>query len=74
MMQAGQAKHGMQTFNQSLASLYFKRLITLQTALARSSYPDELQEIVARGPEALNPSLGVRTPSTGGAGASTNRR
>ncbi len=57
MMQAGQTKHGMQTFNQSLASLYFKRLITLQTALARSSYPDELQEIIARGPEALNPSL-----------------
>jgi len=54
----------MQTFNQSLASLYFKRQITLQTALARSSYPDELQEIIARGPEALNPSLGA-----GGAGA-----
>jgi len=37
MMQTGQAKYGMQTFNQSLASLYFKRMITLQTALARSS-------------------------------------
>jgi len=57
MMQAGQAKYGMQTFNQSLASLYFKRLITLQTALARSSYPEELQEIIARGPTALNPNL-----------------
>ncbi len=54
MMQAGQAKHSMQTFNQSLASLYFKRLISLQTALARSSYPDELQEIIARGPASLN--------------------
>ena len=43
MMQTGQAKHGMQTFNQSLASLYFKRLITLQTALGRSSHADELQ-------------------------------
>ena len=75
MMQAGQAKHGMQTFNQSLASLYFKRLITLQTALARSSYPDELQEIIARGPEALNPQLGTRAPAAGGgAGAGTNRR
>ena len=73
MMQAGQAKHGMQTFNQSLASLYFKRMITLQTALARSSYPDELQEIIARGPEALNPSLGARPPAAGG-GARTNRR
>ena len=33
MMQTGQAKHGMQTFNQSLASLYFKRMITLQVAM-----------------------------------------
>jgi len=53
MMQTGQAQYGMQTFNQSLASLYFKRQISLQTALTRSSQPDELQEIVARGPEAL---------------------
>jgi twitching motility protein PilT len=48
MMQTGQARHGMQTFNQSLASLYLKRQITLQTALARSSTPDELQEIINR--------------------------
>ncbi len=58
MMQTGQSKHGMQTFNQSLASLYFKRLISMQTAMARSSYPDELQEIIARGPASLNPSVG----------------
>jgi twitching motility protein PilT len=57
MMQAGQAKHGMQTFNQSLAALYFRRMITLETALGRSSYPDELQEIIARGPTSLNPTL-----------------
>lgn len=49
MMQTGQSKHGMQTFNQSLAGLYFKRMITLPMALARSSNPDELQEIIARG-------------------------
>src|SRR6187401_3066539 len=49
MMQTGQSKYGMQTFNQSLATLYFRKLITLQTALARSSYPDELQEIISRG-------------------------
>jgi twitching motility protein PilT len=59
MMQSGQARYGMQTFNQSLAALYFKRMINLQTAMARSSFPDELQEIIARGPAALNPSLGV---------------
>jgi twitching motility protein PilT len=49
MMQTGQAKYGMQTFNQSLATLYFKKAITLQTALARSSNPDELQEMISRG-------------------------
>lgn len=54
MMQAGQAKHGMQTFNQSLASLYFRRLISMQTAIARSSHQDELQDIISRGPAALN--------------------
>ena len=57
MMQTGQSKYGMQTFNQSLAALYFKRMISLQTALARSSYPDELQEIISRGPTALNPNM-----------------
>jgi len=49
MMQAGQAKHGMQTFNQSLATLYFKKQISLQTALARSSNTDELQDMINRG-------------------------
>jgi twitching motility protein PilT len=63
MMQTGQAKYGMQTFNQSLAALYFKRLITLQTALSRSSYPDELQDIISRGPAALNPNM-VESPQT----------
>ena len=36
-MQTGQEKLGMQTMNQSLATLYLKRLITLETALAASS-------------------------------------
>jgi twitching motility protein PilT len=64
MMQAGQAKYEMQTFNQSLANLYFKRQITLETALTRSSLPDELQEIIARGPAAMNPNVG-NNPSAG---------
>src|SRR4051795_1159630 len=55
MMQTGQAKYGMQTLNQSLATLYFKKQITLQTALARSSNPDELQEMISRGAGALSP-------------------
>jgi len=61
MMQTGQTKYGMQTFNQSLAALYFKRLITLPAALNRSSLPDELQEIISRGAASLNPSMGVPT-------------
>ncbi len=61
MMQSGQAKHGMLTFNQSLASLYFRRLITLQTAMNRSSIPDELQEIISRGPAAV----GLTVPNEG---------
>ncbi|MFN3330585.1 MAG: type IV pilus twitching motility protein PilT, partial [Pyrinomonadaceae bacterium] len=49
MMQAGQEKYGMQTLNQSLATLYHKRLITLETAMSRSSNPDELKELIERG-------------------------
>jgi twitching motility protein PilT len=48
-MQAGQEKAGMQTANQSLASLYMKRLISLETALGASSLKDELQEMINRG-------------------------
>jgi twitching motility protein PilT len=48
-MQTGQERLGMQTANQSLASLYMKRLITLETALAASSLREELQEMINRG-------------------------
>ena len=48
-MQAGQDKLGMQTQNQSLASLYMKKAITLDTALAASSNKDELQDMINRG-------------------------
>lgn len=47
-MQMGQEKYGMQTFNQSLASLYFKKLITLETAMSISSKPEELTDIIQR--------------------------
>ena len=53
MMQTGQDKFGMQTFNQSLASLYFKKQITLEMALVRSSNQDELQDLINRGAAAL---------------------
>jgi len=48
-MQVGQAKFGMQTMNQSLASLYQRRLITLEEALSRSSDPEELRNMLASG-------------------------
>jgi twitching motility protein PilT len=47
-MQSGQDKYGMQTFNQSLMTLYLQKAITIETALLRSSNPDELQEMINR--------------------------
>lgn len=47
-MQMGQEKFGMQTFNQSLASLYFQKFITLETAMTMSSKPEELTDILQR--------------------------
>jgi twitching motility protein PilT len=49
MMQTGQDKYGMQTFNQALATLYHKRLITADIAMQRSSNVDELRELMDRG-------------------------
>jgi twitching motility protein PilT len=48
-MQTGQEKFGMQTANQSLASLYMKKLITLEMAMNSSSNRDELQDMINRG-------------------------
>jgi twitching motility protein PilT len=48
-MQTGQEKLGMQTANQSLASLYMKRQISLDTAMSASSNKDELQDMINRG-------------------------
>jgi twitching motility protein PilT len=53
MMQTGQAKYGMQTFNQSLASLYFQEKISLETAMSMSSLPEELHEMIQRGAAAI---------------------
>ena len=47
-MQVGQEASGMQTFNQSLASLYFKRLITYETALGITHQPKELISILQK--------------------------
>jgi len=48
-MQTGQDKFGMQTFNQSLCTLYQMKQINLETAMLRSSNPDELQDMINRG-------------------------
>src|SRR5882672_11068597 len=48
-MQTGQEKLGMQTANQSLASLHLKKAITLEAALTASSNKEELQEMINRG-------------------------
>ncbi len=51
-MQVGQAKFGMQTFNQSLAALFQKHLITIDEAIGRSSDPEELRNLLTSGPAA----------------------
>jgi twitching motility protein PilT len=48
-MQTGQEKVGMQTMNQSLATLYQKKQITLETAMSASSNREELQDLINRG-------------------------
>jgi twitching motility protein PilT len=48
-MQTGQEKAGMQTMNQSLATLYQKKFVTLETAMSASSNKDELQDLINRG-------------------------
>jgi len=50
-MQVGQEKYQMVTFNQTLSSLYLKRMITLEDAIARSSDAEELRQIIARAGE-----------------------
>jgi twitching motility protein PilT len=48
-MQVGQAKFGMQTFNQALAFLLARKLITTDEAFGRTSDPEELKNILAGG-------------------------
>src|SRR5437773_1687614 len=64
MMQTGQEKLGLQTANQSLASLHLKRLITLDVALGASSNKDELQDMISRGVGVVAGAGMGRTPGT----------
>src|SRR5258705_171346 len=61
-MQTGQEKYGMQTFNQSLATAYYQKQITMEVAMARSRNQDELTEMIARGANLLNrPTTAAKT-------------
>ena len=66
-MQSGQEKFGMQTFNQSLATLYFQKQISLDVAQQRSSMPDELTDMINRG-------AGIGGTKPAGAPAAVGRR
>jgi twitching motility protein PilT len=47
-MQVGQQKYGMQTMNQSLASLVQRRMIDMERAQARSPDVDELKQLIMK--------------------------
>ncbi len=57
-MQMGQDKYGMQTMNQALFDLYHRKLITLESALSRSSEKDELRQMVANPASATRRHIG----------------
>ncbi len=63
-MQVGQLKHGMQTMNQSLLSLFQRRLISLEEALGHSNDQDELRNMME----------GRTAPAVPGAPPMTGRR
>ncbi len=62
IMQTGQAKFGMQTFNQSLATLYLKKKISLELAVSTSSNPEELQDMINRGAGLIYEARGTADP------------
>jgi twitching motility protein PilT len=56
-MQVGQEKYSMQTLNQSLFSLFQRRLISGEEAMNRSSEPEELR-MMMEGRSAMGTSVG----------------
>ncbi len=70
-MQAGQEKVGMQTFNQSLATLFLSHEISMAAALAASSMKDELTEMINRGVGVVG-GAGLRRPGAPMAGRSVS--
>ncbi|GBD97422.1 MAG TPA: type IV pilus twitching motility protein PilT [Nitrospirae bacterium] len=53
MMQTGQAKFGMQTMNQSLFELFKKGELSYEDALAKSTIPDELLNMMQKASSAV---------------------
>ena len=62
-MQVGQAKFGMQTFNQALAALLSRKLISMDEAFGRTSDADELKNIIASGAAGALPGHQVQSPT-----------
>lgn len=60
-MQMGQGKSGMQTMNQCLASLVQRRIVDPEIAKGRSPDIEELQSLIAKGPDALGAAGGRRS-------------
>jgi twitching motility protein PilT len=60
-MQVGQAKFGMQTFNQALLALLQKRMISQDEAFGRSSDPDELRNMLSN--QGAGPARALQTPT-----------
>ena len=65
-MQSGQDKVGIQTMNQSLATLYRQGVISRENALTASSNREELRGMLARRPVARHPSGSRRTARQAG--------
>jgi len=59
-MQVGQKKYGMQTMNQSLYSLFIRKLISLDDALGWSADPEELKQVISSSHGQQNLSVGER--------------
>jgi twitching motility protein PilT len=70
VMQAGQTKYGMQTFNQSLSDLVMRKEISQEQAFDYSSNTDELRELINRGVGVG--SAGGRTAAPASSGKPTN--
>jgi twitching motility protein PilT len=70
-MQAGQ-KFGMQTMNQSLASLVLRRKITRDEAMNRSTAPDELAQLL--GGAVPGPAAAAPAPAAARGGSVFGRR